>query len=481
MIVPILLVVLPFASAAVLAAIPSWRLGMRINAASATLGFALACALPFQHGAANALLLTDPLAVHLVLLTNFVAMTTGWYSIAYVPGDVARRRLDRKRVRIYHAGYQCFLGGLLLALLSNNLGLTWVGLEAATIAAVIVVSLPRTEEAVEASWKLFIVCGVGIALALFGTVLLYLAAVPVLGPGMAAMSWTALTRASAACDPALLDLAFVFMLIGYGTKAALAPLHTWMPNAHAEGPAPVSAVLAGSVLNVALIVLLRLRGVMAGNPEALPPGPALMALGLASLLVAAFSLWRRQDVKSFFAFSSVEQTGLAAFAFGLGGTAAIFAGLLHLTLHTLTKAAIFQSVGRAAQIKRGQRFADMAGLLGDHRRLGLTLAAGIVAIAGIPPFGLFASEFLIVTETVRHAPLLSLPLGLGIVTGGCALVMRLQMLCLGPPTPDASGAGPERIFDLAPAWLHLALVLALGLFMPPLVFEWMRGIAASFT
>lgn len=471
------LVAFPFLSAAILAGLSSWRLGMRVNAAAATITFVLACGLPMQAGQANAILLADPLAVHIALLTTFVAMTTSWYSVAYVPGDVARRRLDRRRVRIYHVGYQCFLGGLLLGLLSNNLGVTWVGLETATIAAVIVVSLPRTEEAVEASWKMFIICGVGIALALFGTVLLYLAALPVLGPGLAAMSWTALASAAPECDAAILDLAFVFMLIGYGTKAALAPLHTWMPNAHAEGPTPVSAVLAGSVLNVALIVILRLRTVMAANAGAFAPGPPIMGLGLLSLLIAAFSLWRRQDVKSFFAFSSIEQTGIAAFAFGLGGQAAIFAGLLHMTLHTLTKAAIFQSVGRAAQFKRSQRFADISGLLITHKLLGLTLAAGIVAIAAVPPFGLFTSEFLIATETVRHAPWLSLPLGVGIVTGGCALVARLQTLCLGAPSPDVA-AGPKPL-DLAPAWVHLALVLMLGLFMPAAVFEWMRAIAAA--
>jgi hydrogenase-4 component F len=301
--------------------------------------------------------------------------------------------------------------------------------------------------------------------------------VPVLGPGLAAMSWTALAGAAPRCDGAILNLAFVFLLIGYGTKAALAPLHTWMPNAHAEGPTPMSAVLAGSVMNVALIVILRLRTVMAANADAMAPGPPIMALGLLSVLIAAFSLWRRQDVKSFFAFSSIEQTGVAAFAFGLGGEAALFGGLLHMTLHTLAKAAIFQSVGRAAQLKRGQLFGDIGGLLVSHRLLGLTLAAGVVAIAALPPFGLFTSEFLIATETLRRAPLLSLPLGVGLVTGGWALIVRLQTLCLGAPSADY-GPSPTTL-DLVPAWVHLALVLALGLFMPGAVVAWLRGIAVA--
>ncbi len=475
MMLPALILAIPFAGAAILASVPSWRTGTRINAGASMLTFALACALPWQGGAPNAILLTDPLAVHLVLLTAFVAMTTAWYSLTYVPRDIARRRLDRGRARIYHVAYQCFLGGLMLTLLANNLGLTWVGLETATIASVVVVALPRTAEAVRASWKLFIVCGVGIALALFGTVLLYLAAVPVLGPGLDAMSWTALARAAPRCDGAILDLAFVFMLIGYGTKAALAPLHGWMPDAHAEGPTPMSAVLAGSVMNVALIVILRLRTVLAVNPAAMPPGPPIMALGLLSLLLAAFSLWRRRDVKRFFAFSSIEQTGVTAFAFGLGGEAAVFGGLLHMTLHTLAKAAIFQSVGRAAQLKGGQLFGDIGGLLASHRLLGLTLAAGIVAVAALPPSGLFTSEFLIATETLRRAPWLSLPLGLGLVTGAWALIARLQTLCLGPASAD-QGPAPTTL-DLVPAWAHLAVVIAFGLYLPQDLVAWLRGIA----
>jgi hydrogenase-4 component F len=470
-----LVALVPFLAAGVLALVPSWRAGAWINCAASALTFALACTLPWSVGYAGPLLLVDPLAAHIALLTAFVGMTTSWFSLGYVRVELAARRLDRRRLRLYHAMYQCFVGGMLLALLSNNLGVTWVAMEAATIAAVLVVGLPRTAEAVEASWKYFIVCGVGIALALFGTVVLYLAAMPALGPGMAAMSWSGLLASAPRCDGPVLNLAFVFLLLGYGTKAALAPLHSWMPDAHAEGPTPVSAVLAGSILNVALFIVLRLRGVLAANAEAIDPGPPIMALGLLSLLLAAFSLWRRRDVKRFFAFSTIEQSGVAAFAFGLGGPAAVFAGLLHMTLHTLAKASIFQCVGRASQLKRGQRFADISGLLTTQRALGLTLAAGVIAVAALPPFGLFSSEFLIVTATMRSAPLLAIPLGTGLVVGAWALIARLQSLCLGAPTPD-TGPAPSAL-ALAPVWLHLALVLILGLAMPAVVTGWLASAA----
>jgi hydrogenase-4 component F len=391
--------------------------------------------------------------------------------------EFAARRLDPWRLRQYHALFQAFLGFMLLALLSNNLGVTWVAMESATISAVLVVGLPRTAEAVEASWKFFMLCGVGIALALFGTIVLYLAALPAVGPGLPAMSWSALAPAAAKCRGTLLNLAFVFLLLGYGTKASLAPLHAWMPDAHAEGPTPVSAVLAGSVLNVALFVILRVRGLLAVNAEAIAPGPPIMALGLLSLLMAAFSLWRRRDIKRFFAFSTIEQSGVAAFAFGLGGPAAVFGGLLHLTLHTLAKAAVFQCVGRICQMKGTQAFAGIGGLLATHRALGLTLAAGVVAVAGLPPFGLFSSEFLIASETVRRIPPLALPLGLGLVVGGWALAARMIGVCLGAPTAD-HGPAPSAL-ALAPAWLHLVLVLILGLAMPAALFDWLTAIAAA--
>lgn len=474
-------VLIPLLSAAGMALARSWRVCAWINVAAAALTFACTMMLPWTLGQAGGLLLVDALAAHLAMLTAFVSLTTSFFSAAYIRVEVAARRLNANRLRLYHAMYQLFVGGMLLALLSNNLGVTWVAIEAATIAAVLVVGISKTADAVEASWKFFLICGVGIALALFGTVVLYLAAVPALGPGFPPMTWTALLANAQHFNGEVLNLAFVFLLIGYGTKAGLAPLHAWMPDAHAQGPTPVSAVLAGSILNVALFVILRLRRLMAANAAsgggALDPGPAIMALGLLSLLLAAFSLWRRRDVKRFFAFSTIEQSGIAAFAFGLGGTGAIFAGLLHMTLHTLLKSAIFQCVGRAAQLKGGQTFADIGGLFAGHRQLALALAASIVALAAFPPFGLFSSEFLIAAETVRRAPFLSIPLAIGLVTGAWALILRLQTLCLGAPTPDR-GPAPAA-FALAPAWLHLALVLVFGLAMPGAMVAWLQTIAVS--
>jgi hydrogenase-4 component F len=248
-----------------------------------------------------------------------------------------------------------------------------------------------------------------------------------------------------------------------------------MPDAHAEGPTPVSAVLSGSVLNVALVVIMRLRSVMSANAHAIDPGPPIMALGLLSVLFAAFSLWGRRDVKRFFAFSTIEQSGLAAFAIGIGGVAAMFAALLHITVHTLAKAALFQAVGRAAQRKGAQSFAAITGLISSDPALGLTLAIAIIAVAGLPPFALFTSDLLILGETARQHPWLLLPLGVGMLVGFWKLIARLISLCLGAPT-DATGP-TIRWTDMLPAWLHLGIVLILGIAMPASFAAWLLSAA----
>ena len=267
------------------------------------------------------------------------------------------------------------IGAMNVALVANNIGLLWVGVEVATLSTVMMVGIYRTPEAIEAAWKYFILGSVGIALAFFGTILVYLAAQDVLGEGLPAMAWDLLVKNAPQFDPKLLSLAFVFLLVGYGTKVGLAPFHAWLPDAHAEGPTPISAVLSGLLLNVALYALLRFKMVLAANPETLDVGAIMIALGLVSLVFAAFMLYRRRDIKRLFAYSSIEHMGIMTFAFGMGGPLANFAGLLHMTMHSLTKSAIFFAVGHIAQVKGTQRIADIGGLSVTHPVLAVGFGA----------------------------------------------------------------------------------------------------------
>ena len=287
------------------------------------------------------------------------------------------------------------------------------------------------------------------------------------------MAWTKLVEHAGAFDPALLNIAFVFLLLGYGTKVGLAPLHAWLPDAHAEGPTPISAVLSGLLLNVALYALLRFKILLALNPAALAPGPLMATMGLVSLIFAAFMLYRRRDIKRLFAYSSIEHMGIIAFAFGMGGPLANFAGLLHMTMHSLTKSAIFFAVGHIAQVKGTQRISDMGGLTETHPLLGWGLVLGVVAIAGLPPCGIFMSEFLVVSSTMARLPWLAIPLVFGIIVGLGALFLRLNAIAFGEPRGGAAEAKASYI----PMFAHLALVFAAGVYIPPALFAGFQNVA----
>ena len=246
----------------------------------------------------------------------------------------------------------------------------------------------------------------------------------------------------------------MFLLLGYGTKVGLAPLHAWLPDAHAEGPTPISAVLSGLLLNVALYALLRFKLLLAANPGALAPGPLMVIMGLISLIFAAFMLYRRRDIKRMFAYSSIEHMGIITFAFGMGGPLANFAGLLHMTMHSLTKSAIFFAVGHIAQVKGTQKIADMGGLTETHPVLGWGLVLGVVAIAGMPPLGIFMSEFLVVSSTFAREPLLAVPLVFGLLVGFGALILRLNTIAFGEPRGPTAPAQASYV----PMYAHLALV-----------------------
>jgi hydrogenase-4 component F len=335
------------------------------------------------------------------------------------------------------------------------------------------VGIYRTHEALEAAWKYFILGSVGISLALFGTVLVYLAARPVIGETADAMVWTSLVNHARELDPSLLNVAFIFLLLGYGTKVGLAPLHAWLPDAHAEGPTPISAVLSGLLLNVGLYVLLRFKILIAANSSAIAPGPLLIGLGLLSLIFAGFMLYRRRDIKRMFAYSSIEHMGIIVFAFGIAGPLGNFAGLLQMTMHSLTKSAIFFTVGHVAQVKGTQRMADMGGLTATHPFLGWLLVAGVAAISGLPPFGVFTSEFLVVSTAFARQPLLAVLLILGLLLSFGALLLRLTDVAFG----EVKGpAGPVHGSSL-PIVAHLSLVLAAGIWLPPPLVAWFQHVA----
>ncbi|MBP6709547.1 MAG: hydrogenase 4 subunit F [Candidatus Accumulibacter sp.] len=415
----------------------------------------------------------DPLNVFLVTLTAFVGLTTALFSRPYMRVERDHGKMTTSRLRLYHSMYQLFSFTMLIALTTNNLGILWVAMEAATLTTVLLVSVYRTPASLEAAWKYFILCGVGIAQALFGTVLLYMAAEKVIGSEAGALLWTNLDAVKSQLDPAIITLAFAFLFIGYGTKVGLVPMHNWLPDAHAEGPTPVSAVLSGLLLNVAVYALLRCKVLTDGALDSPLAGQLMMGFGLLSVVVAAFFLSRQKDVKRMFAYSSIEHMGLITFAFGMGGPIANYAGLLHMTVHSLIKSAIFFAVGHATQKAGTQNMADIRGLIKVSPTVGWGMMLGSLAILGMPPFGVFASEFLILTTAMREQPWATPFLLLALGVAFAAVFSRVQPMVFGETSVKPLRHPPA----LVPVFAHLGLGLLLGLYIPPYLDAWYRQAA----
>lgn len=440
-----------------------------LNALSLLLSVVLAIQV-LLHGqiiSANAAFLVDSFNVYLIVLTAFVGFTTSIFSSPYMAHEAELGKLSDKRLKLYYAMYQGFMLAMYLVLTTNNMGVMWVAMEGATLATVLLVSLYRTPESIEAAWKYFILCGVGIAQALFGTILLYYAAVQI-SDSENALLWSVLYANADKLNPEVLELAFVFLLIGYGTKIGLVPLHNWLPDAHSEGPTPMSAVLSGLLLNDALYAVVRNKMIVDGAVHNGMAGHLMMGFGLLSFIVAALFLHRQKDIKRLFSYSSIEHMGIMTFAFGMGGALATFAALLHMTVHSLTKSAIFVAVGHSAQVAGSQKIANIHGLIKTQPEIGWGLLIGTVAIAGFPPFGVFTSEFLVLLATMHSYPWLAplLLIGIGIAFAG--LFRHIQ--------PMVYGAKPEGQVavkaNLWPVMVHLLIVLWLGLAIPDFLANW---------
>ena len=416
----------------------------------------------------------DPLNMFLVVLTSLIGLTTSLFSRPYLRVEQDHGRLSQRQLRLYYGMFQLFMFTMLLALTTNNMGVLWVSMEGATLTTVLLVSLYRTPASIEAAWKYFILCGVGIAQALFGTILLYFAAEKILGNvGVSALLWTHLNQVKGRLEPTVLSIAFVFLLVGYGTKAGLVPLHNWLPDAHAEGPAPVSAVLSGLLLNVALYAVVRCKVLVDGSAYAdLAPG-LMMGFGLVSVTVAAFLLWRQKDIKRLFAYSSIEHMGIATFAFGMGGAIANFAALLQMTVHSLTKSSLFFTVGHAAQQAGTQAIDRIRGLATASPTVGWALMIGTLAIIGMPPFGVFTSEFLILLTAMRADPWATPILLIALAVAFGAIFSRVQDMVFGETNLKPLSSTPALLLVFA----QLALVLLLGIYIPHDLAEWYRAAA----
>lgn len=415
----------------------------------------------------NALGLEDVLradslsALVLVCVTAVVSLT-----LFLSPGLGSETSYDLGQLRRYHLFTNLFIAAMLLAVSANNVGVMWVAIEATTIFSALLIPLTISKASVEASWKYILISSVGIALAFAGTVLAYFDFVAQSGRVENALNWTTLLATAPSLHPEVIRLAFVFLLVGFGTKAGIAPMHTWKPDAYGEAPVPLSALMSSALLAVAIYAIARWKTV---TDAALGTGYTdnfLLALGLLSLLIVAFSVVLATNYKRLLAYSSIEHTGLICLGLGLGplGT---FAALLHLVNHTAAKSLLFFLAGN---IERQYGSALIERVRGLARVMPWTaglLAAGILALIGLPPFGLFISEFALFRAgfALHHPWLMGVTLALLVVVF-VSFLAHLHKMLYGSLPAGVTAGGSDRLRNVAPLFVAIAVLVILGLALP---------------
>lgn len=455
------------AVAAVIATACGWRRWTALlPVLSALVVLVSGVVMALRNGGAEQLLLggllrADALSATMLIVIGVVGTLSTWAGIGYIDTELAHGHTDDSGARLYGALIPAFLAAMALAVSANNIGVIWVAVEATTVITAFLVGHRRTRNALEATWKYVVICSVGIAIALLGTVLLYFAARHA-GAGLEeALNLDVLTAHAAQLDPAVTRLAGALLVIGYGAKAGLVPFHTWLADAHSQAPAPVSALMSGVLLAVALSVILRLRPIVdaATGPGYLRVG--LSAVGLATVLVAALLLTVTTDVKRMLAYSSMENMGIIAVAAAAGTRLAIAALLLHVLAHGVGKTVLFLAGGQLQSAHNSTAISDLVGVVGRSRLIGASFAIGIVALLGLPPFAMFASEVSI-ARSLTDAKLgwvLAAVLVL-IAIAFAALTRNTARLLFGKAR---SGAPPVNVPATVAGALVLGIVVSVGL------------------
>lgn len=462
--------------------------------ALATAALALAVAANVaRHGArqfAGGVFYVDALSAVMLAVVGVVGGTAALVSIAYIRHDLGERRIPdgRRGVGWYYLGLHMFLWTMLVTVCLNNLGLLWVGIEATTLASALLVGFYRTKAALEAAWKYIILCTVGITVALFGVLLTYYASLQAAGSGAASLNWTALSQSAHGLDPTMMRLAFVFVLVGFGTKAGFAPLHTWLADAHSQAPSPISAMLSAVLLPCALYGILRFHAITAAATGTAFSSNLLLAFGLLSVVLAVPFIVIQRDLKRLLAYSSVEHIGLMAVAFGIGGPFGIYAGILHLVNHAVTKALLFFTAGEIGQRFGTRRISAIRGVIQTTPLIGWLLLLGVLAITGSPPSGIFVSELTIAGAGLAGNPVqvgasVMVVLLLGVVFAGMLFhALRLIYGSPGRMAEPVASAGARRSSELAwvaPLVPLLLMLVVFGIVIPAPVSRLFQDVATA--
>ncbi len=424
--------------------------------------------------------IVDALGAWVMLSVAVVYLLASLYAIGYM------RQLDKpSRLPRFYALLAGFALTMLLGPVMNNIGVYWIAIELTTLVSTFLVGFERTREGVEAAWKYIVVVSAGISLALLGIVFFYWAGSLHLGPSYN-LTWAALRSVAPQLNPTIALAAFLLVFIGFGTKVGLAPMHTWLPDAHSEGPAPVSAMLSGALLNTAMIGIARFITVTDATRLGLMPRTIVVVIGTLSLAIAALFITRQTEVKRLMAYSSVEHMGVMTLGLGFGGPLGVAGALYHMLNHSLNKSLMFFGAGDAMHAFHTKRIRRVRYVLTAMPVAGVLWIVGALAITGAPPFGLFLSELTIMRAGLAGpnawAVFVMLVLLLVIFVG---FLNHFRAMYFGDnPAAEAAAAPWQRpprtaFWCVLPMWLAILPLLALGLWWPGAISHYFTVIASQ--
>jgi hydrogenase-4 component F len=341
----------------------------------------------------NSFFYLDALSVIMLDIIAIVIFMVSIFSIGYLNQELRHQVINVRRIQLFYSLMYAFIFTMILVVSTQNLGLMWIAIEATTLASAFLVGFYNNKESVEAAWKYVIICSVGIALALLGIVFLYISAMNIFEGSKFSLNWLFLLQNANSLHSSILKIAFIFILVGFGTKAGLVPMHTWLPDAHSQAPSPISALLSGVLLNSALYGLIRVLAIVNKNLGSnIYTGRLLVTAGLISIATAAVFILTQKDYKRMLAYSSIEHIGIITFGLGVFTPGSLFAALFHMVNHAFTKSLLFLASGNIYLKYKTREIAKVNGLLKVLPITGLTFLLGLFAIAGMPPFSVFSSE-----------------------------------------------------------------------------------------
>lgn len=418
----------------------------------------------------------DALGAIMMLIISVVGVATMTYSVRYLREETRKKIVVFKQVKLYYILLNLFLSAMLFAVVANNPIFTWISIEATTLSTAFLISFYKKPKAIEAAWKYLIINSIGLLLGFFGTILFFTSLIGIEGVGFA--TWETLRTFSSHFDPTIAKIAFVFVVIGYGTKVGLAPMHTWLPDAHSKAPVPISALLSGVLLNVAFVALLRFKVLADASIGVAFSQKLLIIFGFVSILLASLIIVTQNNYKRLLAYSSIENMGISALGFGLGGIG-IFAALLHMIYHSLIKSALFLSSGNVFLKYSSTKITNIRGMLAVLPITGILFLVGIFAITGMPPCGIFFTKFLILTAGIHSHPLVTVAVLFLFALIFVGFLKNFLFMMFGEKSESVTTGENNSLLTMAPAAL-LAVALFISVHIPPFLEKLINDAAAHF-